>query len=105
LRLAGFGADGVEKWIRLQRIRSLRAAGKTRTSFSKCDWTELLSAYSDTAAEKTLAVAPLSALVLEALNPRLLGLEDDVDLSLLEAELSGALEGVRQTMSQITAKR
>ena len=64
-----------------------------------------VAAYSDTAAEKTLALAPLSALVLEALNPRLLGLEDDVDLSLLEAELFRALEGVRQTMSRITAKR
>lgn len=64
-----------------------------------------VAAYSDTAAEKTLALAPLSALVLEALNPRLLGLEDDVDLSLIEAELFRALEGVRQTMSRITAKR
>ena len=64
-----------------------------------------VAAYSDTAAEKTLALAPLSALVLEALNPRLLGLEDDVDLSLLEAELFRALEGVRQTMSRTTAKR
>jgi hypothetical protein len=64
-----------------------------------------VAAYSDTAAEKTLALAPLSALVLEALNPRLLGLEDDVDLSLLEAELFRALEGVRQTMSRITVKR
>ena len=64
-----------------------------------------VAAYSDTAAEKTFALAPLSALVLEALNPRLLGLEDDVDLSLLEAELFRALEGVRQTMSRITAMR
>ena len=64
-----------------------------------------VAAYSDTAAEKTLALAPLSALVLEALNPRLLGLEDDVDLSVLEAELFRALEGVRQTMSRITAMR
>ena len=65
-----------------------------------------VAAYSDTAAEKTLALAPLSALVLEALNPRLLGLEDDdVDLSVLETELFRALEGVRQTMSRITAKR
>lgn len=65
-----------------------------------------VAAYSDTSAEKTLALAPLSALILEALNPKVLGLEDDdVDLSLLEAELFRALESVRQTMSRIAAKR
>ena len=64
-----------------------------------------VAAYSDTAAEKTLALAPLSALVLEALNPRLLGLEDDdVDLIGPEAELFRAMEGVRLAMSRITGK-
>ena len=64
-----------------------------------------VAAYSDTAAEKTLALAPLSALVLDALNPSLLRLEgDDVDLSLLEAELFRAMEGVRLAMSRTTGK-
>ncbi len=65
-----------------------------------------VAAYFDTRAEKTLASAPLSALILEALDSRLLALEGDgVDLTTLESELVRGLEDVRQTILRRTMIR